>query len=463
MIRTLIAAVLALTGLSPHAMAQPSTTDPRAATAAALRDKALADPVAYRLVTALASDIGPRPAGSPAAVRTRDWAIQTLTSLGFQDVHAEPFAITAWARGRESAEIVGPSPERLTILGLGGAAPTPPGGLEAEIVVFKTLAELTAAPQGSLDGKIAVLTQAMARTQDASGYGAVNRGRMRGAQEAGRRGAMAFLVRSTTTSDARIAHTGAAHFDGPRIPAAALAPPDAERLEHLAAQGPVRVRLVLDSAETPATAWNVVGEIPGSERPDEIVAIGGHLDSWDVGQGAVDDGVGVAITLSAARLIGDLPKRPRRTLRVVLFGDEEMDFARKAYAVAHADEASRLVAVSEADAGADRLLAVALPRGGSGAPALQPLAEVLAPLNVAVLAEPARETGADFASLQQLGVPVIDFKSDLTRYFDSHHSAEDTLDKVDPKSLAQNVAAWAVVIYLIADSEVDFRALRGAP
>ena len=171
-------------------------------------------------------------------------------------------------------------------------------------------------------------------------------------------------------------------------------------------------------------------------------------------------GVGVAISTAAAHLISQLPSRPRRTIRVVLFGAEEMDFSRKAYAAAHRDEAARIVVASEADAGADHLYAIALPRGGASAPQLQPLAGALQPLNVEVSPDPSRETGADFASLQALGVPVIDFKTDLSRYFDWHHSSEDTLDKVDRAALAQNVAAWVATIWLIADSDVDFRAMR---
>ena len=458
MIRACIAA-LVFAGVCTHAMAETSASDARSETAAALRDRALHDPLAYELVRSLATEVGARPAGSPAAAKARDWAVAQLARLGFQNIQVEPFEVTAWTRGREEAEIL-PSRERLVVLGLGGAAPTPAGGVEGEIAVFHNFAELTAAPAGSLAGKIALIDQAMPRTRDAAGYSAVSRGRMRGAQEAGRRGALAFLVRSTTTAQGRIAHTGAAHFDGARIPAAAVAPPDADRLAALAAAGPVRVRLVLDSTEAPATAWTVSGEIAGAERPDEIVAIGGHLDSWDVGQGAIDDGVGVAISTAAAHLISQLPSRPRRTIRVVLFGAEEMDFSRKAYAAAHRDEAARIVVASEADAGADHLYAIALPRGGASAPQLQPLAGALQPLNVEVSPEPSRETGADFASLQALGVPVIDFKTDLSRYFDWHHSSEDTLDKVDRAALAQNVAAWVATIWLIADSDVDFRALR---
>ena len=454
MIRVCIAAMIVSTALSARAMSETRTE-----TAAALRDRALRDPLAYELVRSLATEVGARPAGSTAAAKARDWAVAELTRLGFQNIQVEPFEVTAWTRGREEAEIVAPSRERLTILGLGGASATPPDGVEGEIAVFHSFAELTSAPAGSLAGKIALIDQAMLRTRDAAGYSAVSRGRMRGAQEAGRRGALAFLVRSTTTARSRIAHTGAAHFDGARIPAAAVAAPDAERLAALAAAGPVRVRLMLDSREAPATAWTVSGEIAGAERPDEIVAIGGHLDSWDVGEGAIDDGVGVAISTAAAHLISHLPHRPRRTIRVVLFGAEEMDFSRKAYAAAHRDEASRIVVASEADAGADHLYAIALPRGGATAPQLQPLAGLLEPLNVQVSPDPSRETGADFASLHALGVPVIDFKTDLSRYFDWHHSSEDTLDKVDRAALAQNVAAWAATIWLIADSDVDFRAL----
>jgi Zn-dependent M28 family amino/carboxypeptidase len=462
MIRAPLAALL-LAAAGPALAAGAPPADP-AATAAALRDKALADPTAYEIVSSLTTEIGGRPAGSPAAAAARDWGVAKLKALGFENVHVEPFPITAWARGPESAEIVGPVPRKLKILGLGRSPSTPPGGIEAPIALFHSYADLLAAPPGSLTGKIAVVTQPMTRTQDGSGYGAGSTWRTRGAREAALRGAVAYLVRSISTSDSRLPHTGAMSSEGPLIPAAALGVPDAELLERLAATGrPVRVRLDLSSTTTPnAPAWNVVGEIRGRDKPDEVVVIGGHLDSWDPGEGAIDDGAGVAITAAAAHLISELPQRPRRTIRVVMFGDEEMDFSGKAYAAAHKDEAAHIVAVGESDLGSDPIWSLQLPKGAAGAPQLKPLASVLAPLKIFVAADPTRFSGSDFAELNLAGVPGFSYRQEAGRYFDIHHSADDTLNKVDPVSLRQNVGAWAALVYLIADSDIDFRALAAA-
>ena len=215
----------------------PPPADP-VAVAAALRDKALADQTAYDFVEALTTEVGPRLAGTAAAERGKDWGLARLKALGFQNVHAEPFAITAWVRGAEAAEVTAPFPQKLMILGLGGSVPTPPGGIEAEIALFHSFADLLAAPPGSLAGKIAVVTQPMVRTQDGSGYGFGNRARTRGPAEAARRGAIAYLVRSISTSDSRLPHTGATSYgDAPRIPAAALSVPDAELLDHMVLRG----------------------------------------------------------------------------------------------------------------------------------------------------------------------------------------------------------------------------------
>ena len=456
MIRHLIATALAAALAGPAAAASPEI-------AAALRDRALQDPTAYEVVSSLTTDIGARPAGSPAAAAARDWGLATLRRLGFQNVHAEPFQIDAWARGAERAEVTAPSPHRLAILGLGRSPSTPPGGLEAEIALFHSYADLLAAPPGSLTGKIAVVTQAMRRTQDGSGYGEGSTWRTRGPGEAAKRGAVAYLVRSISTSDSRLPHTGAMSSAEPRIPAAALGVPDAELLDRLVAEGrPVRIRLSLsETATANAPAWNVVGEIPGRERPDEVVVVGGHLDSWDPGEGAIDDGAGVAITTAAAHLVMGLPQRPRRTIRVVMFGDEEMDFSGKAYGAAHKSET--FVATGESDLGSDAIWSLQLPAGSVHAPQLQPLASVLAPLKIIIANDPARFSGSDFGELNETGVPPFSFRQDASRYFDIHHSADDTLNKVDPASLRQNVAAWAALLYLIADSDIDFRALAPAP
>ena len=444
----------------------PPPADP-VAVATALRDKALTDPTAYDFVESVTTEVGPRLAGTPAAARGKDWGLAKLTALGFQNVHAEPFPIDAWVRGPEAAEVTAPFPQKLMIIGLGGSVPTPPGGIEAEIALFHSYAELLAAPMGSLAGKIAVVTQPMVRTQDGAGYGFGNRARTHGPAEAAKRGALAYLVRSISTSDSRLPHTGATDYaaDAPKIPAAALGVPDAELLDHMVLRGkPVRIRLSLESTVIPgAPAWNVVGDITGSEAPDEIIAIGGHMDSWDPGQGAIDDGAGMAIATATARLIGELPRHPRRTIRVVLFGSEEMDNSGKAYAAAHQADAGKFVVVSESDSGPGPVWNLALPKGALAAPALKAIPALEAPLKVIIADQPPQFAGADFEGMQAAGAPVFGLTPDVTRYFDIHHSADDTLNKVDPRDLNQSVAAWVPLVYLIADSDVDFRALAAAP
>jgi hypothetical protein len=440
----------------------PAVAGPLRDPADAVRDKALHDPTAYDFVESLSVDVGPRLAGTEAAARARDWAVARLKALGFTDVHVEPFPITAWLRGPEAAEITSPRPQNLAIIGLGGSVPTPPQGIEAEAVVVRTYADLLAAPPGAFDGKIAVVTQPMPRAQDGSGYGYLNAARRQGPSEAARRGAVAYLVRSLATGDSREPHTGALNYkdDAPKIPAAALSTIDAELLDHLAARGqPIRIQLKLASHAEPATAWTVQGEIRGTEHPDQIVQVGGHLDSWDPGTGSIDDGAGMAIAVAAARLAGTQTP-PKRTIRVALFGAEEMDFARPAFAAAH--QADDIVVIGESDIGADRAWRVALPAGARQAPEMADYAAVIAPLGVIVLADPSRGSGDDTADLVRAGVPAFAVSQDASRYFDWHHSSEDTLDKVDPAQLNQAVATWAAFVYIAANSDIDFKALAAA-
>jgi len=451
-------AALAVLGMA----ASPALADPLRSGAEAVRDRALNDPTAYNYVESLSVDVGPRLAGSEAAARARDWAVAKLTALGFSNVHVEPFPITAWLRGSEEAEIVAPHPQKLAILGLGGSVPTPPGGLEGEVALFHTYADLLAAPPGSLAGKIAVVTQPMPRATDGTGYGALNPVRRAGPSEAARRGAIAYLHRSLATGISREPHTGALNYqpDAPKIPAAALSTIDAELLDHLAARGqPIRIRLKLASTTEPATAWTVEGEIKGAAHPDEIVQVGGHLDSWDPGTGSIDDGAGMAIAVAAAKLAGS-QNSPARTIRVALFGAEEMDFARPAFAAAHAKD--NIVVIGESDIGADRAWRVALPAGSAKTPEMLDYAATIAPLGVVVSPDPSRGSGDDTADLVRAGVPAFAVSQDAGRYFDWHHSSEDTLDKVDRDQLNQAVATWAAFVYVAANSDIDFKALAPA-
>jgi Zn-dependent M28 family amino/carboxypeptidase len=432
------------------------------ATAEGLRDKALKDNIAYSLLEGLTTEIGPRPDASEAEHRAADWAAAKLRALGFENVHLEPFAMDEWIRGQETAEVVSPFPQRLVLTALGGSVATQAEGVTAEATIFKTYDELLATPIGSLKGKIAVVTQPMARTGDGSGYGANYQIRGLGPSEAARRGAVAYLLRSLATDRHREPHTGALQYeaDAPKIPAAALSVPDAEQLDRIALRGqPIRLHVTLTPTLRPnATSYTVIGELKGREKPEEVVLIGGHLDSWDLGTGAIDDGAGVAITTAAAKLIADLPQRPRRTIRIALFGAEERGVSNFAYVAAHgaADQAKTAIA-SECDFGADRIYAIALPKGAAGSSFGRTLGRVTAPIGVTISAKPAQDGGSDLESL--VSVPLASLAQDGTRYFDIHHTADDTLDKIDREQMNQNVAAWAAFTYLAADSDVDFRAL----
>jgi Zn-dependent M28 family amino/carboxypeptidase len=449
-----MALLLACLLIAPPAHAQD------AATAAALRDKALTDPTAWRLVSSLSKDVGARPTGTPQMARAKDWAVRQLTDLGFANIRVEPFTKTVWFRGPEFAELVA-GRRKLAIVGLGRSAAGP---VEGEVATFGTYADLLAQPEGSLAGKIVLVNQPMARTQDGSGYGALTAARRQGPVEAAKRGAVGYLVRSLATGDPSLPHTGAAVTSlepWPTIPSAAIAATDADLVASLATKGAVRLHLSLQSrAIENVTAWNISGEITGSERPEEVVLIGAHLDSWDLGEGAVDDAAGIAITTAAARLIGGLPRHPRRTIRVVMFGSEESGGSAAAYANAHKGEA--IVAASESDFGADRIYAWRAPPGSLEHPIIKTAANVLAPLAIFTETTPATSAGEDVSGLVEAGVPVFSLRQDGYRYFDLHHSAADTLDKVDRAQLNQNVAAWAALVYLIADSDIDFRQLKAA-
>jgi Zn-dependent M28 family amino/carboxypeptidase len=239
-----------------------------------------------------------------------------------------------------------------------------------------------------------------------------------------------------------------------------LSNPDADQLERLAARGPVTVRLILTPFSMPnENAHTVVAEIKGREKPNEVVLIGAHLDSWDLGTGAIDDGAGCAIVAGAARLIAALPQRPRRTIRVALFGAEEMDHSGPAYAAAHGGDAGKIVIAGESDFGARKVVTFQVPAGAQGSGFAHDLARALAPLGVVASPNPATQGGDDIRPLAKLGVPVVSLRQNGIDYFDIHHTADDTLDKVDRAELAQVTAAWAAFTWLVAESDIDFRAL----
>ena len=436
------------------------------ANASALRDEALKGNEAYSILETLTTEFGPRPAGSDAEHRAALWAAGRMKQLGFDSVRIESFPVVAWERGEDTALVLSPFPQKLVVAALGGSVATRPQGIDAEIALFKTYDEMLAAPPQSLSGRIAVVTEPMGKNGDGSSYGAAYRIRAQGASEAAKRGAVAYLLRSLATDTRRLPHTGSLTYapGAPQIPAAALSAPDAEQLERMVARGkPVRLRLILTPTQRQTTSDTVIGELRGASRPNEIVLIGGHLDSWDLGTGAIDDGAGVATTMAAAILIHDLPKRPARTIRVALWGAEEIGVSGAAYAAAHgpAEQANHVIA-SECDLGADRIYSIALPEGGAASSFGRTLGRVVAPLRTFIAPDPARDGGSDLEDLK--GVPLASLNQDASRYFELHHTADDTFDKVDPANLSQNVAAWAAFTYLAADDvSTNFRAMSFKP
>jgi len=403
--------------------------------------------------------VGPRLGGSEAEARARDWGAAKLKSLGFKNIRIETFEMPYWERVSESASIVSPFPQKLAVTALGGSIATPEGGVTAEVVRFRTLPELEAAPLEGYEGKILFIDEPMARTQDGSGYGTAVRKRGAAAVEANKRGAVAALIRSAGTDSHRNPHTGAAVRGGGATltPVAALSNPDADQLGRALerAKGSVTVHLDLQvRTEASVTSGNVIGEIPG--QSDEIIVIGGHLDSWDLGTGAIDDASGIAITTAAAKLVGDLRGKPRRTLRVVMWGAEEVGVhGGKAYAQQHADEIDRHVLAAESDFGAGRIYRFDTNFGETALLKAVPMAAALRRLAITPGGNNAGG-GADVSAIRDLGVPVVSLRQDGSDYFDLHHTPDDTIDKVDIDELRQNVAAWAAFLYMASEMEGDF-------
>jgi carboxypeptidase Q len=460
----LLLAVLVAAGTSGAAAQEPL---PWAATAVELRDRALAGNIAYEITEGI-TRLGPRLAGTEAEHRAAAWGAQRLRELGFRNVRVEEFPLQVWTRGEEMGEVVSPFPQPLVVTMLGGSPATAPEGIEAEAALFPTWQDLLDAPVGSLAGRIAVVLQETPRTQSGSGYGSTSPMRFNGPAEAAQRGAVAYLIRSLGTHDHRFAHTGATR-PGVEIPSFAMSPPDAEQLVRLAEVGPIRLRLRgRPPAPVQGHSQNVIAEVVGRERPEEVIVIGGHLDSWDQGTGALDDAAGIGITTAAARLIADLPVAPRRTIRVVWWGAEEVSqpppvgglAGARYYAESQASrgEIENHVLASESDFGADLIYSFNLPAAAAGTDLAREATRVLAPLGIHFDPAPATGGGPDVVPLVQRGVPAFRLNQDGSDYFRYHHTADDVLERVDPAKLNQNVAAWAALLWLLAESDLDFRA-----
>lgn len=458
--KALMLAALAATALPLPVCAQGRAAPPMAApvdpAVAALRDAALKDDVAYDIVEGITTEVGPRLAGTEAEARARAWGVAKLTALGFKNVRIETYQMPVWVRGEETATVISPFPQPLRLAALGNSGATPKGGLTAEIVYFANFAALQAAPDGSLKGKIAFVSNAMVATQDGSSYGTFGAARFVGPNVAAKKGAAAILVKSIGSDRGRGPHTGGTNFekDVTPIPAAALSTSDAANLERIIKRGqPVTVKLVLTPKQTGMhESGNVIAEVPGTDPSAGIVLIGGHLDSWDLGTGAIDDGAGIAITAAAAKRLLDGPA-PRRTIRVVWFGAEEVGvFGGRAYGEAHKGE--RHAVAAESDFGADRIWRFEVNLPDSAKAIGDRLASALAPLGI-VRGTAVGGDGADIGAILRSGTAAVDLNQSGLRYFDYHHTPEDTLERIDPEQLRQNVAAWTAMLAITANAPED--------
>lgn len=423
-----------------------------------LQQTALASSIGYDIVESLTVEVGPRLAGSPKDIIAVNWAMNKLTSLGFDKVYKEPVQVPIWERGEAKAKIISPVEQPLVITALGGSIATPVTGIRARIARFDSLEALQQANPDDVKGKIAFIDQKTERHITGEGYGKSVGGRSKGAVAAAQKGAVAIVIRSIGTDHDRMAHTGVMRYqDGvTKIPAAAMSNPDADLVDAMLKRDP---NAVLELHMSPKdlgtnTSYNVIAEVTGSSKPNEIVLIGAHLDSWDEGTGAIDDGAGVAIVTAAAKHIQDLPQKPARTVRVVLYAAEEIGLVGgKAYAEAHKAELPLHYIAAESDFGAGPIYQIDTKVSDNVFAQVQ---ESIKPMtyNGVALGNNQASGGPDVSMLPALGVPVASLRQDGHDYFDYHHTPNDTLDKIDPKALAQNVAAYAQFAYIMANSNL---------
>ncbi len=438
------------------------------------------DTLAFEITEGLTTEVGPRQGGTSAEARARVWALAKLKSLGFANVREENFMMPTWVRGTEKMEVLSPFPMPMAITALGNSGSTGANPLEGEIVYFPTFEALTAAKPGSLKGKIAFVDHQMKRTQDGSSYGYFGRARFTGPNIAAKAGAVAIIIRSIGTDSHRNPHTGNTNFDAgvTPIPSGAISNPDADNLVRIVKRGwsmpvpgsvtdlgytptAVKIRLTLTPQNLgPQKSGNVIAEVPGTNTALPAIVIACHLDSWDLGTGAIDDAAGCGIITAAASYLRKRPA-PKRTIRLLWAGAEEVGiWGGKAYGEAHKVEPHALA--MESDFGADRVWQVDFKLPESAKPLADSIAAALAPLGIA-RGKAVADGGADVEAIikaQNLG--VIDLKQDGTRYFDLHHTPDDTLDKIDPEQLRQNVVAWTTVLNLVANYEGEL-ALEGKP
>ncbi|MFQ5702768.1 MAG: M28 family metallopeptidase [Gemmatimonadales bacterium] len=431
--------------------AQSGIADRYRKTANEIIEAALGDSAAYERLSVMVDRFGNRLSGSENLERAIDWMLDEMRKDGLANVHGEEVMVPRWVRGRESAILIEPRYRRLPMLGLGGSIATPPQGITAEVLVVRSFEELEQRADEAA-GKIVLFNAPFV------GYGRTVRYRVGGASAAAKVGAVASLIRSVTPYSIQTPHTGVMRYDENtrKIPHAAITPEDAAMLQRMQDRGErVIVRLQMEAQTLPdVPSRNAIGEITGSQNPEEIVVLGGHIDSWDVGQGAMDDGGGVVAAWEAVRLIKRLGLRPRRTVRVVAWTNEENGSrGAEGYRDAHSDELDRHVFAMESDGGVFKPSGIGFSGTDEAFAMARDIGALLAPIDASVTRGGG---GADVGPLQRAGVPVGGLRVDGSRYFWFHHTDADTIDKLDPHEMALSVAVMAVMAYVVADMPERF-------
>jgi len=455
LIRRAVAAValaIPLTSSAPATRAQspPEWLAHYREPATRLIAESLSDAFAWRRLAEMTDLFGHRLSGSPELNAAIRWAAGEMRRDGLDNVHTEPVMVPRWVRGRESAQVLEPAPHALAMLGLGDSVGTPPGGIEAEVLVVGSFSDL-AAKGAKAKGRIVLFNTPFTTYDDSRPY------RSNGPSRAARYGALAVLVRSIGPPGLRLPHTGALQYasDAPKIPAAAIATEDADRLQRMADRGSrVVVRLQMEAhVEGDVESANLVGELRGRERPDEYVVVGGHIDSWDVGAGASDDGGGCIVTWEALRMMKKLGLRPRRTLRVVLWTNEENGGrGGVAYRDAHRAELKQHVMMLESDTGVFRPTGFGFTGNDRARATIRAIATLLGGLGATEIGRSGGGSDID-PSVREAAIPAMSTEVEGD-YFRIHHTQADTVDKIDPVDMAKNAAAIAVMAYVIADMPV---------
>jgi hypothetical protein len=448
--RILLASLLAATAPLP-ALAQPAVSGSHDQLIATLRTDALNDEQAWRITEDLTTEVGQRLAGTEAEARARAWAVRRLSALGFANVRVDEFAMPVWQRGREAAELLGPYPQKFAVAALGNSASTPAGGVSGEVIAFADVDALRAAPAAQVRGKIVYIGHDMPRAQDGSGYGIFGAPRRQGPSIASQKGALAIVIRSIGTDrEHRNPHTGVMNFTegATPIPAGALSNPDADQLERIFARGQrPSLRLTLESQVTQGRSGNVIADVPGRDPRAAPVLVSCHLDSWDLGTGALDDAAGCGIVTAAAKRIM-AAGTPARPIRVVWFGAEEVGlFGGLDYRARYGKQPHH--AIMESDFGADRVWKVDSRLGKEREAEAKRLQRMLQPLGI-VPGSLTETEGSDIGPMVADGLPGASLQQDGTRYFDIHHTPDDTLAMVDKKQMQQNVAAWTTALAVLA-------------